>query len=52
LWKYLNWQVVWADGKTYIEVVKNAEISIKMRIKVAKELGREIPLPKGELMYA
>lgn len=41
-----------ADGKTYTEAVKNAEIAIKMWIEVANELGREIPKPKGKLMYA
>jgi predicted RNase H-like HicB family nuclease len=41
-----------ADGKTYVEAVENAEIAINMWIEVAKELGREIPVPKGKLMYA
>ena len=41
-----------ADGLTYIEAVENAETAIKLWIEVAKELGREIPKPKGKLMYA
>jgi predicted RNase H-like HicB family nuclease len=41
-----------ADGKTYIEAVNNAETAIKMWIDIAKEIGREIPTPKGKLMYA
>ena len=41
-----------ADGKTYTEAVSNAEVVIKEWIETAKELGREIPIPKGKLMYA
>ena len=41
-----------ADGITYIEAVENAETAIKMWIEVANEIGREIPKPKGKLMYA
>ena len=41
-----------ADGKTYQETVKNAEIIIDEWIQTAMELGREIPEPKGKLMYA
>jgi predicted RNase H-like HicB family nuclease len=41
-----------ADGKTYAEAVANAEVIIEEWIKMAKELGREIPEPKGRLMYA
>ncbi len=41
-----------ADGKTYSEAVQNAELAIKMWIEVAIEIGREIPKPKGKLMYA
>lgn len=40
-----------ADGKTYLEAVKNAEIIIQEWIDTAKELGWEIPVPKGKLMY-
>jgi predicted RNase H-like HicB family nuclease len=41
-----------ADGKTYGEAVANAEVIIGEWIETAKELGREIPEPKGRLMYA
>ena len=41
-----------ADGQTYQEAVANAEIIIKEWIETAKELGREIPEPKGRLLYA
>ena len=41
-----------ADGQTYIEAVKNAEIVIQEWIETAQELGREIPVPKGRLLYA
>ncbi len=41
-----------ADGQTYEEAVRNAEIVIAEWIETAKELGRPIPQPKGRLMYA
>ncbi len=41
-----------ADGRTYTEAIKNAQRVIKEWIETAKELGREIPQPKGKLMYA
>ena len=41
-----------ADGKTYQDVIKNTEVVIDEWIETAKELGREIPQPKGRLMYA
>ena len=41
-----------ADGKTYSEAVSNAEIIIQEWIETAKELGRDIPEPKGRLIYA
>jgi predicted RNase H-like HicB family nuclease len=41
-----------ADGKTYAEAVANAEVIIEEWIETAQELGREIPEPKGRLMYA
>jgi predicted RNase H-like HicB family nuclease len=41
-----------ADGATYAEAVVNVEIIIDEWIETAKELGREIPEPKGRLMYA
>ena len=41
-----------ADGKTYEDAVKNALKIIDEWIITAKEIGREIPQPKGKLMYA
>ncbi|QTA81614.1 Toxin-antitoxin system, antitoxin component, HicB-like [Desulfonema limicola] len=41
-----------ADGQTYQEAVSNAEIIIKEWIETAKEMDRDIPKPKGKLMYA
>ena len=41
-----------ADGATYAEAVKNVEVVIEEWIETAKELGREIPVPKGRLAYA
>lgn len=41
-----------ADGKTYQEALRNAEIIISEWIETAKELGRQIPQPRGRLMYA
>ena len=41
-----------ADGKTYYEALKNVEIIINEWIETAKNTGREIPQPKGKLIYA
>lgn len=41
-----------ADGETIEEAIKNAEVVISEWIETARELGREIPLPKGRLVYA
>ena len=41
-----------ADGQTYVEAVTNAETIISEWIETAKELGRDIPTPKGRLLYA
>ena len=41
-----------ADGESYEEAVKNAEIVISEWIETAKSLGREIPQPRGRLAYA
>ncbi len=41
-----------ADGKTQIEALHNTQTVIKDWIATAKSLGREIPQPKGKLMYA
>ena len=41
-----------ADGASYEEALKNAQIVIGEWIETAKWLGREIPTPKGRLTYA
>jgi predicted RNase H-like HicB family nuclease len=41
-----------ADGLTYQTALKNIEKAMKLWIETAKELGREIPEPKGKLYYA
>lgn len=41
-----------ADGRTYEEAVKNIHVITSEWIETARELGREIPAPKGRLMYA
>ncbi|WP_448570336.1 type II toxin-antitoxin system HicB family antitoxin [Trichothermofontia sp.] len=41
-----------ADGVTYQEAVKNAEIIIQEWIETAQLLGRSIPEPKGRLLFA
>jgi len=41
-----------ADGSNYHEALANIEAVIEQWIQTAKDLGREIPVPKGKLMYA
>ncbi|WP_181306534.1 type II toxin-antitoxin system HicB family antitoxin [Rufibacter sp. XAAS-G3-1] len=41
-----------ADGATYEEALQQVRIVIQEWIETAKALGREIPKPKGKLMYA
>lgn len=41
-----------ADGKTYREALRNVEVIIQEWIETAKQLKREIPQPKGRLLYA
>jgi predicted RNase H-like HicB family nuclease len=41
-----------ADGKTYAEAIANVEVIIQEWIETAKGLGREIPEPKGRLVFA
>ena len=41
-----------ADGKSYQEAVANAEVIIGEWIETAQAVGREIPAPKGRLMFA
>ena len=41
-----------ADGETYLEALRNVEVVISEWIETAKELGRDIPRPKGRLQFA
>lgn len=41
-----------ADGKTYQEALANVEVVIGEWIETAKELGRQVPQPKGRLVFA
>lgn len=41
-----------ADGETREDAIKNANEVIRLWIKTAKSLGREIPKPRGRLAYA
>ena len=41
-----------ADGKTYREALTNAEVIIKEWLETARELGRDIPVPRGRLKFA
>ncbi|ACI20611.1 type II toxin-antitoxin system HicB family antitoxin [Thermodesulfovibrio yellowstonii] len=41
-----------ADGKTYEEALTNAQVAIEEWIETAKEIGREIPIPRGRLAFA
>ncbi len=41
-----------ADGASYQEALANAEIIIGEWIETARELGRQIPEPKGRLVFA
>ena len=41
-----------ADGESMSDALRNVERVITEWIETAKELGREIPIPKGRLKYA
>lgn len=41
-----------ADGETAAEALENVETVISEWIETAKAIVREIPVPKGKLMYA
>ena len=41
-----------ADGVTYEKALKNVQIVIDEWIETAKSIGRDIPTPRGKLMYA
>ncbi|MBF0550248.1 MAG: type II toxin-antitoxin system HicB family antitoxin [Deltaproteobacteria bacterium] len=40
-----------ADGTGYQEALRNAEVVIQQWVETAQELGRNIPEPRGRLMY-
>lgn len=41
-----------ADGETYLKALRNVEVVISEWIETAKEMGRDIPRPKGRLQFA
>ena len=41
-----------ADGPTRLDALHNAENIMEEWIATARELGREIPAPRGRLRYA
>lgn len=41
-----------ADGQTAQEALQNVEQIIEEWIETASELGREVPEPRGRLIYA
>ncbi|MEM5777949.1 MAG: type II toxin-antitoxin system HicB family antitoxin [Candidatus Aenigmatarchaeota archaeon] len=41
-----------ADGKSYEEALKNAQVAIEEWIETAREIGKPIPVPKGKLAFA
>ncbi|MBI5374398.1 MAG: type II toxin-antitoxin system HicB family antitoxin [Candidatus Schekmanbacteria bacterium] len=41
-----------ADGTTYEDAIRNAQVVISEWIETSKRLKREIPKPKGKLAYA
>ncbi len=40
-----------ADGTTYQKALANVEVAIREWIETAKQLGRQIPKPRGRLMF-
>jgi len=41
-----------SDGPNYEEALKNVQVVIEEWIETAKSIGRDIPTPRGKLMYA
>ncbi|MBI5562132.1 MAG: type II toxin-antitoxin system HicB family antitoxin [Deltaproteobacteria bacterium] len=41
-----------ADGATYEDALRNTETAIAEWIDTARGMGRDIPAPKGRLLYA
>ncbi|HEV2522638.1 MAG TPA: type II toxin-antitoxin system HicB family antitoxin [Candidatus Acidoferrales bacterium] len=41
-----------ADGNSHMQALRNAEMIIQEWLDTARELGRQIPKPKGRLVFA
>ena len=41
-----------ADGATYHAALENVQVVIDEWIETARDLGRDIPVPKGRLLFA
>ncbi len=41
-----------ADGDTYQQALDNVQVIIREWIETATELGRDVPEPKGRLIFA
>ena len=41
-----------ADGETYQEALANAEVIIEEWIETARTIGRQIPEPRGRIVFA
>ena len=41
-----------SDGNTYEKALQNVQVIIGEWIETAKSLDRNIPIPRGKLMYA
>ena len=41
-----------ADGRSHKEALENVQVVIDEWIETAREIGREIPEPRGRLSYA
>lgn len=41
-----------ADGQTYQDAVAQAQVVIAEWVETARTLGREVPEPRGRLLYA
>ena len=41
-----------SDGETYAEALESVQQIINEWIETAQQMGRQIPEPKGKLMYA
>lgn len=41
-----------ADGSTYRQALDNVQVVIEEWIETAQDMGRDLPEPRGKLMYA